>query len=200
MAIDKVTSASITTDAVGPTQLNEASNYAFTGTVTGASPITEADFFHTTSGQSISADTSTLVSGNWSRTTTTGFSKIGTGMSESSGIFTFPSTGIYLITFHTFWNGFGSNGASDANYCQSIIKATTDNSSYSNISADISPASSNINPKVRYVGTNSQAMFDVTSTSTHKISFYAYIESENGTLTGGSNNLTYAIFTRIGDT
>ena len=36
MAIDKVTSASITTDAVGPTQLNQASNYAFTGTVTGA--------------------------------------------------------------------------------------------------------------------------------------------------------------------
>tara|TARA_R100001460_G_scaffold46660_2_gene84329 strand:+ start:70 stop:588 length:519 start_codon:yes stop_codon:yes gene_type:complete len=36
MAIDKITSASITTDAVGPTQLNEASNYAFTGTVTGA--------------------------------------------------------------------------------------------------------------------------------------------------------------------
>ena len=36
MAIDKITSASITTDAVGPTQLNEASNYDFTGTVTGA--------------------------------------------------------------------------------------------------------------------------------------------------------------------
>jgi len=36
MAIDKVVSASITTDAVGPTQLNEASNYDFTGTVTGA--------------------------------------------------------------------------------------------------------------------------------------------------------------------
>ena len=35
MAIDKVTSASIATDAVGPTQLNEASNYDFTGTVTG---------------------------------------------------------------------------------------------------------------------------------------------------------------------
>ena len=37
MAIDKVTSAAITTDAVGPTQLNESANYAFTGTVTGAS-------------------------------------------------------------------------------------------------------------------------------------------------------------------
>jgi hypothetical protein len=36
MAIDKVISASIATDAVGPTQLNEASNYDFTGTITGA--------------------------------------------------------------------------------------------------------------------------------------------------------------------
>ena len=33
MAIDKVTSAAIAKDAVGPTQLNEASNYDFTGTV-----------------------------------------------------------------------------------------------------------------------------------------------------------------------
>ena len=36
MAISKVKSASIITDAVGPTQLNEAANYDFTGTVTGA--------------------------------------------------------------------------------------------------------------------------------------------------------------------
>jgi hypothetical protein len=27
---------------------------------------------------------------------------IGTGMTESSGIFTFPSTGIYLLTFNIF--------------------------------------------------------------------------------------------------
>ena len=191
MAITKIQSES----------LNLADTYAFTGTVTGTPVgLQEVDFWKTTSGQSISADTATLVSGNWSRTTTTGFSKIGTGMSESSGIFTFSSTGIYLITFHTFWNGFGSNGASDANYCQSVIKATTDNSNYSNISSDISPASSNINPKVRYVGTNSSAMFDVTDTSTHKVQFNVYIESENGTLTGGSNNLTYAIFQKLGDT
>ena len=45
MAIDKVTSASITTDAVGPTQLNEAANYDFTGTVTGAGE-TNAPSFH----------------------------------------------------------------------------------------------------------------------------------------------------------
>ena len=53
MAIDKVTSASITTDAVGPTQLNEASNYSFTGTVTGAGGTTAPYFF-----ASLSANTS----------------------------------------------------------------------------------------------------------------------------------------------
>ncbi len=44
MAIDKITSASITTDAVGPTQLNEASNYDFTGTVTGAGGVNTPAF------------------------------------------------------------------------------------------------------------------------------------------------------------
>jgi hypothetical protein len=44
MAIDKVVSASIATNAVGPTQLNEASNYAFTGTVTGAGGVNTPAF------------------------------------------------------------------------------------------------------------------------------------------------------------
>ena len=95
MAIDKVTSASITTDAVGPTQLNEASNYAFTGTVTGAGAITLADQWHITA--SIDADnsnTDTVIT-NWTQDGYGEQGRIGT-MSESSGIFTFPSTGIYL--------------------------------------------------------------------------------------------------------
>ena len=60
MAIDKVTSASIATDAVGPTQLNEASNYDFTGTVTGAGESNTPAFFATLgSEQSISDQTNT---------------------------------------------------------------------------------------------------------------------------------------------
>ena len=34
---------------------------------------------------------------NWARNNFTGFSKIGTGLTESSGIFTFPKTGVYEI-------------------------------------------------------------------------------------------------------
>ena len=62
MATDKVTSASIATDAVGPTQLNEASNYAFTGTVTGAGFAADEFFNYTVaSSQSISDATWTKV-------------------------------------------------------------------------------------------------------------------------------------------
>jgi hypothetical protein len=167
-----VTSGKVANDGIGPNQLNEAANYAFTGTVTGIPVgLQEVDYWHKTSGQSISADTQTVASGNWSRTTTRGFSKIGTGMTESSGVFTFPSTGIYLIKWHPYWNGFGSNGASDTNYCASNIQATINNSDYASIAAGVSLASSNINPKVRYVENNTQAVFDVTDTSTHKVRF-----------------------------
>ena len=192
MAIDKIQSESI----------NLADTFAFTGTVTGTPVgLQEVDCWHTTSGQSISVNTTTVASGYWSRTTSRGFSKIGTGMTESSGVFTFPSTGIYLITWHPYWNGFGSNGASDTNYCASNIQATINNSDYASIASGVSLASSNINPKVRYVENNTQAVFDVTDTSTHKVRFNVYIETEIGTLSGSSsNNVTYAIFQKLGDT
>ena len=190
MAITKIQSES----------LNLADNYDFTGTVTGAGGITEADIWNTTSGQSISADVTTTVSGNWSRSTTYG-GLIGTGMTESSGDFTFPSTGIWLVSFHAYFNGFGGNGASDANYCASNIRVTTNNSSYSAANGGVGLASSNINPKVRYVENKHEILFDVTNTSTHKVRFTVYIEANNGTLTGASStNNTYAIFQRLGDT
>ena len=65
MAIDKITSASITTDAVGPTQLNEAANYAFTGTVTGAGEAnTPAWFANKTDTTSVATTTTTKATFN----------------------------------------------------------------------------------------------------------------------------------------
>tara|TARA_R100000388_G_C7156532_1_gene117084 strand:+ start:40 stop:612 length:573 start_codon:yes stop_codon:yes gene_type:complete len=65
MAIDKITSAGITTDAVGPTQLNEAANYAFTGTVTGAGE-SNIPYFHAAleNDQTVSDNTMTKVQCN----------------------------------------------------------------------------------------------------------------------------------------
>ena len=93
MAISKVTSASITTDAVGPTQLNEASNYDFTGTVTGAGGITNFDQWMMSANKSHgSASTWIDITADLQRMTYGGAgAPIGTGMTESSGIFSFPS-------------------------------------------------------------------------------------------------------------
>ena len=94
MALSKIDTNAIADDAVDNTKLDLASNYAFTGTVTGASPITEADYFRTNASTSVSADTDTLITA-WARNTPG--TKIGTGMSVSSGTWTFPTTGIYKI-------------------------------------------------------------------------------------------------------
>ena len=59
----------------------------------GGGGLTEADQFRLSA--SISAGTNADITANLERVDTTGSPKVGTGMSESSGIFTFPSTGIY---------------------------------------------------------------------------------------------------------
>jgi hypothetical protein len=73
-----------------------------------AGGITEADQWRltTTTNQATDADITT----NWERVDSTGWDKIGTGMTESSGIFTFPSTGIYLITFSASFQITTNNG------------------------------------------------------------------------------------------
>ena len=70
-----------------------------------------------------------FITTNLERDDTTSYGSIGTGMSESSGVFTFPSTGIYLIRFyHMFQFKDGNALSRDAK-----IMHTTNNSSYSAI-------------------------------------------------------------------
>ena len=49
---------------------------------------------------------------NWERNDSAGYEKIGTGMSESSGIFTFPQTGIYWVQLLA--TTYGSGGGTTA--------------------------------------------------------------------------------------
>ena len=57
--------------------------------------ITMVDVFRLTANQS--GGTNADITSNLERVDDASFSKIGTGMTESSGIFTFPSTGLYLV-------------------------------------------------------------------------------------------------------
>ena len=182
MAITKIQSES----------LNLADTYAFTGTVTGAGGITEIDMWLMTSNLSLSASSETLITANLSRSTTTGFSKLGTGMSVSSGIWTFPSTGFYFIQANGQFEQGGSNN-SDFNGMR--IYATTDNGTYSMVS------NGNVNAEAsRYSNSNVNTIIDVTDTSNVKVQIKA-IASNGSTLRGTSSyKYTGFNFIRLGDT
>ena len=124
---------------------------------------------------------------------TDGYGGIGSGMSESSGTFTFPSTGIYLINFNI-----SQQVTASGDYAQGIIQTTTDNSSYS------SAADGRTNSSSTGTAFNSAVasfMFDVTDTSTHKVQFRAVQANTGNKLLGNSSsNLTYMTFIRLGDT
>ena len=153
--------------------------------------ITEADQFRLTSNFSTAgAD----ITSNLERNDTS-FSHIGTGMSESSGIFTFPSTGIYLIDFCA---SASTTSTADINYVGGRIKITTDNSSYSVAAEQFN--SRTTHSSTYYFSANMKIFFDVTNVSTHKVKFYALASAACNFQGHTSENRTHMTFIRLGDT
>ena len=98
----------------------------------------------------------------WEQVDTYGYSGLGGNMTESGGIFSFPSTGIYLIqgAFRIL------TGGNDTTV-NVILNVTTDNSSYYNVSYTSGGSSGNNTNQTSV----SAHIFDVTNTSTHKLRF-----------------------------
>ena len=136
---------------------------------------------------------------NWERVDTDGFGQIGTGMTEISGIFTFPSTGIYLITF-TF---FADNTAATGNnrFVGGDIRATENNSTYDAAAQIYSNIPAAAMAKDAFTNGSMLHIFDVTNVTTHKVKF-AVTANLNSTNFIGSTSTTYtsASFIRLGDT
>ena len=134
------------------------------------------------------------ISSNWEKTDTDGYGGIGSSMTESSGIFTFPSTGIYLIMFRTSQSG---GGGAINTFASARLQTTTDNSSYDTAAENYS----NNYSVDSYSGVTCEFIFDVTSTSTHKVRF-AIENNHNGitNLGDSGNDRTTAKFIRLGDT
>ena len=138
--------------------------------------------------------TSTDVSSNWERNDTQ-FAQIGTGMTQSSGIFTFPSTGIYLVQFTA--NAYVS-GSGDSRYVGCSIYATSDNSSYNRRSTSYDSAysrSANVASS-----SSTQLIFDCTDTSNDKVKFRIESEATATFEISTDDNRTFATFIRLGDT
>ena len=154
--------------------------------------ITEADQWRVTSNFQGDADP---LSANLERVDTGGWGKLGTGMSVSSGTWTFPSTGIWKIEFNVqaFYSG-------QNQYTTAKIRGTTDNSSYTDL-ANSDGGMENSSGVNIYHLSYTQTLFDCTDTSTHKIQFLINSEDNSNYIQGSSaTSRTYMMFTRLGDT
>jgi len=188
MPLTRIQSLGITDGTIVNADINASA--AIAGTKLTGVGITEADMWRITTNTSI-ATAGTELTSNWERADTDGFEKIGTGMSQSSGIFTFPSTGIYLITFNVHYR----QTTNTADYATSIILTTLDNSSYG------IAASSNSASQVNNYNTNTvQFIFNVSSTANRKCKFRMDAQVVTVTAFGEtSENSTYVTFIRLGD-
>ena len=161
------------------------------GTASGFGGITGADHWRLTTNFSGNANP---IASNLERVDTDGYGTIGSAMTESSGIFTFPSTGIWLIhaTFFT-----RCNGANRAHNGQ--ISTTTNNSSYSDAAGNYSSMYNSGNDT--YSNSSCEFIFDVTDTSTHKCKFDINTDNSSS-VTGGNTDSSQTAFTfiRLGDT
>ena len=133
------------------------------------------------------------ISSNLERADTPTTALIGTGMSESSGIFTFPETGIYEIKATFLFYA----AASTSGNCYGYIAATTDNSTYTDRSEIVTFFAAND----MGVSAHGSFLFDVTNTSTHKVRFETSLANGSDQIQGNTDrNLTHFTFTRLGDT
>ena len=159
----------------------------------GGAGITMAQMWRLTSNFGITSNSGGAdITSNLEITDTYGTGSLGSDMSQSSGVFTFPSTGIYLILFNA-----GHTTSSAIDWSQIEIRVTTNNSNYEKAAYGYATLQGNQG----YQTSQAQFMFDVTNTSTHKVKFGVQGSNSNSQLVGSSNqNHTTFTFIRLGDT
>jgi hypothetical protein len=152
-----------------------------------AGGITEADQWRITAEFTGNA---TPIASNWERNDDM-FGVLGTGMTESSGVFTFPSTGVYLVTFQ-FIHQFDQADA----YTLFDIEGCTDGSSFNRISRHHMAGDSGYH-RSGYCN----AIVDINNTTTHKVRFtVSDANASNSTKGATGEQQTGATFIRLSDT
>jgi hypothetical protein len=160
------------------------------GAITAGNPITETETWRLTTNFTGDA---TPIASNLSLASDAG--KIGTGMTQSSGIFTFPSTGIYKIFFQPMIVNSGVNNTD--NYIRALIETTNNNSTYTTRGQ----GANDISGSNHYTFMNISYIFDVTDTANDKVRFTVSEMPSNTSVFGSSGeNKTYIEFIRLGDT
>ena len=155
-------------------------------TITSGNPLAVADMWRLTADLT---GTDGTISSNLERCNTqSGLASIGSAMSVSSGIWTFPQTGVYWVRMNAYiYSG------SDT-YTQIEIEITENNSDYTLVALNGDGDA----------GAGGHALteifFEVTDTSTHKVRFQTSSMSSTSKIFGHDDrNYTTFTFIRLGD-
>jgi len=200
----KVSSVKAKDGTAGISIANSSGNVSLSGTlsagtigssVTGFTGVKEfdqwryiADISSPTTDGVISTDS------NWERFDNDSFSQIGTGMTVSSGVFTFATTGIYLILANVTYE---SNSAGVA-HPRIDVELTTDNANYNSRGrASCGQQSGQVG---YFISASCAVPFKVSNTSTHKVRFKT-VNTSSAAKFSGSTDLNENSFTfiRVGD-
>ena len=151
------------------------------------------DQWRLTANTSISPSTGYYIDSNWERVDSDNFGQLGTGMTESSGVFTFPTTGIYLIQTTTNFRNPNSNSGGYAY----ITVSTNGGSSFDDAALSLGWVSASN----RYSTATCSHVLDVTDISQIKVMLKVYVTSNNTVAEGNTNRtMTGMTFIRLGDT
>ena len=200
MALTKIEASNVSDDAVNIAQLGATGTPSATTFLRGdnawSAPgggVTEADWWRLNTG--FNGDANPIAT-NLERVDTMSFAQMGTGMTESSGIFTFPSTGFWWVIFN---HACGTGNNVDVYQNDALIEQTNDNSAYT----IIAKGKSSLRDYGQGYSQSSCAnsFIDVTSTTLVKVRFsvdtsYASMSTEGNT----GFTLTGFSFIRLGDT
>ena len=175
-----------------------ANNAVTSAKSSGLGGLTMADQFRITTTGTLNTDaTSQLnssISCTWERSDSDSAGFIGTGMTQSDGVYTFPSTGIYQI----IGNLVVSRDAAENRYANFNLEVSTDGGS----SYDIAAIGSGGFGQIYQRDTCSLCfILDVTNTSNVKVRFSASTNRSNVQFRGDTGaNYSAVIFLKLGDT
>ncbi len=180
--------------ATGGVERMSITNSGVSGITAG---ITSAQQFRLAADQAGSGSTGTVLT-NWEESDTD-YQSIGSNWSQSSGIFSCSTTGIYLCTFSMV---IGAHTGSEDMYDPNVQISTDSGSNY-NTRAKIW-AQVRTSPNVQGNSPTQLFMFDVANSSTFRLRYRQSEDndiSSSSTIKGGTNMvLTHIMFIRLGDT
>ena len=155
--------------------------------------ITVADQWRLTAQKNTTSSPSDI-SANLEQTDTAGQGNLGSSMTESSGVFTFPSTGTYLVMANATYKNISNN---NSNFCEIFHKVTINNSSY--LTTAFGYVYFNSLSSTLYSTATAMDMINVTDTSNVKIKFGALSQQNAALDSSSTENYTCFTFIRLGD-